>query len=161
MTAYNRETQVNIIIHFFIVPFIITIISSVGICIIHCNCSCKKERPKYRRPRIDNLRWAFFFVCSSSMLHIFVCFTAALVGNFILFFWHFVNNFFFVVINVAVTPTLTFNIYLFAAYRLFLFCSARKLVYLYLLLNKHFQLTKNLIFILLLNKTYKPTINLV
>jgi hypothetical protein len=56
MTAYNRETQVNIIIHFFIVPFIITIISSIGICIIHCKCSCKKERPKYRRPRVNNLR---------------------------------------------------------------------------------------------------------
>lgn len=56
MTAYNRDTQVNTIIHFFIVPFIITIMSSVGICLIHCNCSCKKERPKYRRPRVENLR---------------------------------------------------------------------------------------------------------
>ncbi|KAL7033862.1 hypothetical protein ACKWTF_007751 [Chironomus riparius] len=55
MTSYNRDSQVNTIIHFFIVPFIITIISSVGICIIHCNCSCKKERPKYRRPRVENI----------------------------------------------------------------------------------------------------------
>ncbi|CRK97791.1 CLUMA_CG011170, isoform A, partial [Clunio marinus] len=51
MTSYNRDTQLNTIIHFFIVPFIITVISSIGICIIHCNCQCKKERPKYRRPR--------------------------------------------------------------------------------------------------------------
>lgn len=56
MTSYNRDTQVNTIIHFFVVPFIITVISSIGICIIHCNCSCKKERPKYRRPRIENIR---------------------------------------------------------------------------------------------------------
>lgn len=59
MTSYNRDTQVNTIIHFFVVPFIITVISSVGICVIHCNCSCKKERPKYRRPRIENIRQAF------------------------------------------------------------------------------------------------------
>lgn len=56
MTSYKRDSQVNTIIHFFIVPFIITVISSVGICIIHCNCSCKKERPKYRRPKIENIR---------------------------------------------------------------------------------------------------------
>ena len=56
MTSYSRNNQVNTIIHFFVVPFIITVISSIGICIIHCNCSCKKERPKYRRPRIENIR---------------------------------------------------------------------------------------------------------
>lgn len=59
MTSYSRDTQLNTIIHFFIVPFIITVISSVGICVIHCNCTCKKERPKYRRPRIENIRFVF------------------------------------------------------------------------------------------------------
>lgn len=58
MTSFSRETQVNTIIHFFVVPFIVTILSSIGICMIHCSCSCKKERPKYRRPRVDNIRWA-------------------------------------------------------------------------------------------------------
>lgn len=56
MTSYNRDTQVNTIIHFFVVPFIISIVASIGICAIHCNCSCRKERPKYRRPRIENIR---------------------------------------------------------------------------------------------------------
>lgn len=56
MTSYNRDTQVNTIIHFFVVPFIISIVASIGICAIHCSCSCKKERPKYRRPRIENIR---------------------------------------------------------------------------------------------------------
>lgn len=56
MTAYNRDTQVNTIIHFFVVPFIISIVASIGICAIHCSCSCKKERPKYRRPRVENIR---------------------------------------------------------------------------------------------------------
>lgn len=62
MTSYNRDTQVNTIIHYFVVPFIITVMSSVGICVIHCNCSCKKERPKYRRPRIENIRSVMFSV---------------------------------------------------------------------------------------------------
>lgn len=57
MTSFSRETQINTIIHFFVVPFIVTILSSIGICMIHCSCSCKKERPKYRRPRVDNIRW--------------------------------------------------------------------------------------------------------
>lgn len=60
MTSYNRDDQVTTIIHFFIVPFIVSIIASVGLCVMHCNCSCKKERPKYRRPRVENLRWVFF-----------------------------------------------------------------------------------------------------
>lgn len=87
MTAFNRDTQVNIIIHFFVVPFIITVISSVGICLIHCSCNCKKERPKYRRPRIDNLRWAFF----SYSTWIFCGFS---------FCWHFMHIF--VVIDIVI-----------------------------------------------------------
>uniref|UniRef100_A0A182JGB9 Protein tipE n=1 Tax=Anopheles atroparvus TaxID=41427 RepID=A0A182JGB9_ANOAO len=59
MTAYNREDQVNTIIHFFVVPFIVTVVSSVLLCIMHCDCRCKKERRRHRhrhrRPRIENL----------------------------------------------------------------------------------------------------------
>lgn len=69
MTAYNRDTQVNTIIHFFIVPFIVTVISSIGICIIHCQCNCKKERPKYRRPRIENIRYVSFIFSNFRKLH--------------------------------------------------------------------------------------------
>lgn len=116
MTAYNRETQVNIIIHFFIVPFIITIISSVGICIIHCNCSCKKERPKYRRPRIDNLRWAFgfFFVCVLVQCYTFFFAAAKLWENYLAFLSS---------SNVAVTLTITFAAYW--LYFLFTIAAAR------------------------------------
>lgn len=62
MTSYNREDQVSMIINFFVVPFFITLISSIGLCIMHCDCRCKKEvhhRRKHRRrpiPRIENLR---------------------------------------------------------------------------------------------------------
>ncbi|XP_021707579.1 protein tipE [Aedes aegypti] len=58
MTSYNREEQVQTIIHFFVVPFIITVVSSVFLCVMHCDCRCKKERRRrhrHRRPRIENL----------------------------------------------------------------------------------------------------------
>jgi hypothetical protein len=59
MTNYHRDDQVNTIINFFLVPFIITTISSVALCVMHCKCNCQKEhrRPKYRRSRIENIRW--------------------------------------------------------------------------------------------------------
>lgn len=61
MTSYNRDDQVSMIINFFVVPFFITLISSIGLCIMHCDCRCKKEihhrrRHHRRRPRIENLR---------------------------------------------------------------------------------------------------------
>lgn len=71
LTTYDRGDQVSMIINFFFVPFIITVISSVGLCVMHCDCSCQKERIHrqrqrererererhfQRRPRIENLR---------------------------------------------------------------------------------------------------------
>lgn len=73
LTTYDRSDQVSMIINFFFVPFIITVISSVGLCVMHCDCSCQKERNHrqrqrerererererhfHQRPRIDNLR---------------------------------------------------------------------------------------------------------
>lgn len=66
MTSYDRNDQVAMIINFFLVPFIITVIASVGLCIMHCDCRFERERPRtrrsgtgerhYRRPKIENLR---------------------------------------------------------------------------------------------------------
>lgn len=71
LTNYNRSNQMTMIINFFVVPFVITVISSVGLCIMHCDCSCQKERTVrqrqrdrerererqfQRRPRLENLR---------------------------------------------------------------------------------------------------------
>lgn len=89
MTSYNRDTQVNTIIHFFIVPFIITVISSIGICIIHCNCSCKKERPKYRRPRIENIRQVFDLIDFRYFLNFVVASQFILSVNILLKTWTF------------------------------------------------------------------------
>ncbi|XP_058974107.1 protein tipE-like [Musca domestica] len=61
LTSYSHDDQVHVIVHFFAVPFVITLISSIALCIMHCDCRCKKDRshrrnrPQCRRPRIDNL----------------------------------------------------------------------------------------------------------
>ncbi|XP_055699681.1 protein tipE [Phlebotomus papatasi] len=60
LTNYNRDDQVSMIVNFFVVPFIITLISSVALCVLHCDCRCKRERHLRRRglnrrPRIENL----------------------------------------------------------------------------------------------------------
>ncbi|KAH8384121.1 hypothetical protein KR009_012192 [Drosophila setifemur] len=61
LTSYNHDDQVAVIIHFFAVPFVITVLSSIALCIMHCDCRCKKDRshrrnrPQCRRPRIENL----------------------------------------------------------------------------------------------------------
>lgn len=52
MTTYNESYQWSMIVNFFFVPFIITVISSVGLCFMHCDCSCQKERnPQRQRQR--------------------------------------------------------------------------------------------------------------
>lgn len=60
LTTYKREDQVGVIINFFVIPFSVTVISSVGLCLMHCECHCRKDPPRrkaaYRRPRIENLR---------------------------------------------------------------------------------------------------------
>lgn len=66
MTSYQRDDQITLIINCFLVPFVITVISSIGLCLLHCECTCKKERTRRRRtqlqqqqrrrPRIENLR---------------------------------------------------------------------------------------------------------
>lgn len=59
MTRYNRDDQIAIIFHFFALPFAICVVASIGLCILHCDCRCQKERirrQQYRRPRIGDLR---------------------------------------------------------------------------------------------------------
>lgn len=57
MTRYNRDDQIAMIIHFFAMPFVICVISSIFLCILHCDCRCKKEHiRRQRRPRIGDIR---------------------------------------------------------------------------------------------------------
>ncbi|XP_031370712.1 uncharacterized protein LOC102681348 [Apis dorsata] len=40
MANYNREAQVTTIIHFFAAPFVVTLATSVALCVMHCDCRC-------------------------------------------------------------------------------------------------------------------------
>ncbi|CAG9855134.1 unnamed protein product [Phyllotreta striolata] len=57
LTHYERDEQIAIIIHYFAVPFVITLATSVALCVMHCDCRCHPtthhKRP--RRPRIQDL----------------------------------------------------------------------------------------------------------
>ncbi|XP_022901294.1 uncharacterized protein [Onthophagus taurus] len=53
LTHYKRDEQVAIIIHYFAVPFIITLATSVALCVMHCDCRCHPTHHKRtRRSRI-------------------------------------------------------------------------------------------------------------
>lgn len=54
MTRYDRNDQVEIIINYFAVPFVVTVVTSVVLCIMHCRCTGRPTR--MRRPRIENAR---------------------------------------------------------------------------------------------------------
>ncbi|CAH1103419.1 unnamed protein product [Psylliodes chrysocephalus] len=57
LTHYERDEQIAIIVHYFAVPFVITLATSVALCVMHCDCRCHPtthhKRP--RRPRIQDL----------------------------------------------------------------------------------------------------------
>lgn len=57
LSHYQKEEQVAIIIHYFVVPFIITLATSVALCVMHCDCRCHPatHRKRGRRPRIRDL----------------------------------------------------------------------------------------------------------
>ncbi|XP_076297956.1 tipE homolog 1 phospholipid transfer protein isoform X4 [Lasioglossum baleicum] len=40
MANYDREAQVTTIIHFFAAPFVVTLATSVALCVMHCDCRC-------------------------------------------------------------------------------------------------------------------------
>lgn len=56
LTHYDRDEQVEIIINYFAVPFIVTIVSSVVLCIMHYDCQCSGRQSRRRRPRFENAR---------------------------------------------------------------------------------------------------------
>lgn len=56
MTHYAREDQIETIINYFAVPFIITVVSSVVLCVMHYDCQCSGHPTRRRRPRIENAR---------------------------------------------------------------------------------------------------------
>ncbi|XP_044590917.1 protein tipE [Cotesia glomerata] len=59
MANYNREAQLEIIIHFFAAPFVVTLATSVALCVMHCDCRCVAPSPRHargmRKIRTNNL----------------------------------------------------------------------------------------------------------
>ncbi|KAK0097341.1 hypothetical protein PV326_002376 [Microctonus aethiopoides] len=59
MANYNREAQVETIMHFFAAPFVVTLATSVALCVMHCDCRCVAPSSHHsrgmRRIRINNL----------------------------------------------------------------------------------------------------------
>lgn len=46
MADYSRETQVATIMHFFAAPFVVTLATSVALCVMHCDCRCSVPSPR-------------------------------------------------------------------------------------------------------------------
>ncbi|XP_066592321.1 protein tipE-like [Prorops nasuta] len=59
MASYSRETQVAIIMHFFAAPFVVTLATSVALCVMHCDCRCaappRHSSRSIRRHRANDL----------------------------------------------------------------------------------------------------------
>ncbi|KAL6438894.1 hypothetical protein ACFW04_003746 [Cataglyphis niger] len=60
MANYNREAQITIIMHFFAAPFVVTLATSVALCVMHCDCRCTpppRHPPRgMRRSKGNDLR---------------------------------------------------------------------------------------------------------
>lgn len=60
LANYNREAQVATIMHFFAAPFVVTLATSVALCVMHCDCRCTpppRHPPRgMRRSRNNDLR---------------------------------------------------------------------------------------------------------
>ncbi|XP_073982572.1 tipE homolog 1 phospholipid transfer protein isoform X2 [Rhodnius prolixus] len=53
MRHYNRDRQVEVIINYFAIPFVITVVTSVVLCVMHCDCR-RSQVPVLRRTKIHD-----------------------------------------------------------------------------------------------------------
>lgn len=66
MTKYDRDSQVEVIINFFAIPFVVTVVTSVVLCVMHCDCRCAPPQPyhhdrPFRRSRVEDARYALHY----------------------------------------------------------------------------------------------------
>lgn len=62
MTHYDRDRQVEVIINYFAIPFIITLVTSIVLCVMHCDCRCSTHHHtarNFRRSRVEDARSVF------------------------------------------------------------------------------------------------------
>ncbi|XP_043279395.1 protein tipE isoform X1 [Venturia canescens] len=59
MANYNREAQVETIMHFLAAPFVVTLATGVALCVMHCDCRCAPPPGHHsrgmRRHRMNDL----------------------------------------------------------------------------------------------------------
>ncbi|XP_011309888.1 protein tipE isoform X1 [Fopius arisanus] len=59
MANYNRQAQLETILHFLAAPFVVTLATSVALCVMHCDCRCVAPPPHHsrgmRRTRMNDL----------------------------------------------------------------------------------------------------------
>ncbi|XP_052120591.1 uncharacterized protein LOC113207402 [Frankliniella occidentalis] len=48
LTHYARDDQVAVIVHYFAIPFVLTVVTAVILCVMHCDCRCEED-PSQRR----------------------------------------------------------------------------------------------------------------
>ncbi|XP_066152964.1 uncharacterized protein Teh1 [Euwallacea fornicatus] len=51
LTHYLKDEQIAIIIHYFAIPFVVTLATSVALCVMHCDCTCAPVRRRSMRSR--------------------------------------------------------------------------------------------------------------
>lgn len=59
MVNYDRDSQVEVIINFFAIPFVVTVVTSVVLCVMHCDCRCSPPPHQHRalrRSRVEDAR---------------------------------------------------------------------------------------------------------
>lgn len=44
LSHYARDDQVAVIVHYFAIPFVLTVVTAVILCVMHCDCRCEDER---------------------------------------------------------------------------------------------------------------------
>ncbi|KAG8292524.1 Na+ channel auxiliary subunit TipE [Homalodisca vitripennis] len=60
MTKYDRDSQVEVIINYFAIPFVLTVVTSVVLCVMHCDCRQHPHPPRgFRRSRVEDASGKF------------------------------------------------------------------------------------------------------
>ncbi|XP_039288807.1 protein tipE [Nilaparvata lugens] len=54
MTSYDRDKQVEVIINYFAIPFVVTLVTSVVLCVMHCDCRNTTPPRSFRRARVED-----------------------------------------------------------------------------------------------------------
>ncbi|XP_067013189.2 protein tipE [Anabrus simplex] len=90
LTHYDRDRHVTVILHYFAVPFVVTLASSVVLCVMYCDCRCSsgrdRRRRQCRRSAVEDARYYYkviahfgeYYLCSLLLLFVYKGFVVLL-----------------------------------------------------------------------------------